>query len=186
MDQSGQPHFVLCSSEFQVCVFAAMQLTFQNLPEVASTLKFQILLVLDQSVANHILPWSPTDLHVHCQLMFPKFVIEAILRDYRFCILLVQDQSGQSQFALCATCFGSTNIPSSVPKLNQPMHETRSMAHSQSAPCPGAKMMGSTLTLGMMVMIACTVLNFTLQSCILHTSRFIIARWNGQLHITPG
>ena len=39
-------------------------------------------------------------------------------------------------------------------------------------------MMGSTLTFGMMVMIACTVFNFTLQSCILHTNRFIITRCN--------
>ena len=36
----------------------------------------------------------------------PKFAIEVILRDFRFYVLLVMDQSGQPHFVLCTTAFG--------------------------------------------------------------------------------
>ena len=60
----------------------------------------------------------------------------------RFQILLCFASAGPkwpTTFCLCATALGL--FP------NQPVHETRAMAHSQSAPCPGAKMMGSRVKL---------------------------------------
>ena len=62
----------------------------------------------------------------------PKFVIETILRDFRFYVLLVLDQSGNHILSYVLLAFGQLAFP--LLFLNQPVHETRAMTHSQSSP----------------------------------------------------
>ena len=101
-------------------------------------------------MADHNLPYVQLDFRFACALPtnVPKFVIEATLRDFRFCILLMLNQSGQSHFVLCATGLGQLTFPLLFP--NQPVQETIAMDHAFQIctySIPGAKMMGSILTL---------------------------------------
>ena len=83
--------------------FAFMLPTFQNLPEIAPWCWTK--------VANHFLPHVQLNFRFACALPnnIPKFVIEAILRDFRFYIL--QAWTKIAKFTLCANPLNISSIP---------------------------------------------------------------------------
>ena len=87
-------------------------------------------------MANHNLLYVQLNFRFVCALAtnVPKFVIEAILRDFRFCILLVLTKVANHiwSYVHMQLAFGQLTFP--LLFLNQPVHETRAMTHSQSAP----------------------------------------------------
>ena len=135
VNQSGQPHCPL----LQICIYAV------NIPKFtwSSTLTFQILLVLDQSGQSlfcHMCNWISG---LRGTANIPKFVIEAILRDFRFYILHAWTK--MAKFTLCAN---PLNI-FSIPKSN--WAREKSYNPFQTCTLPRYQDNGLSFDLGMMV-----------------------------------